>query len=216
MKRLIVYDLDGTLVDTLADIAASANHALQALHAPPVDPAQMRGYVGRGVHDLMQQCLKTHDARRIDEGVTIFRTHYAHHLVDRSRLYPGARELLEQFRSRQQAVITNKPDPFSRQILEALGVAGYFLDIIAGGDRYPHKPDPASLLALMEHTRTTPEQAVFIGDSPIDIETGKRAGVSTLVVTHGFVEEAVLRAAEPDGLVRNFAELLQWAKEHQW
>ena len=216
MKRLIVYDLDGTLVDTLEDIAAAANHVLRTLHAPPIPSAGVRGYIGRGVHDLMQQCLKTDDARRIDDGVALFRAYYAQHAVDRSRLYPGTRALLEHFRARRQAVITNKPNPFSRQILEALGVAGYFLDIIAGGDGYAQKPDPASLLALMERTGARPAEAVLIGDSPIDVETGKRAGVSTVVVMHGLGDEAELRAAAPEAMVRNFEELLRLAKERNW
>ena len=91
MKRLIVYDLDGTLVDTLEDIAQSANHMLAMLRLPPVSPRQVRRYVGRGVSELVTRCLNTGDEQRITQGLRIYRTHYAAHLLDHSRLYAGAR-----------------------------------------------------------------------------------------------------------------------------
>ena len=216
MKRLVVYDLDGTLVDTLEDLAAATGHALHTLGAPPVPLADVRRAVGRGVHDLIRQCLGTDDAQQIDEGVAIFRAYYAHHFIDRSRLYPGAQALLDHFRGRHQAVITNKPDPFSRQILEALGVAGYFIEIIAGGSRYPHKPDPSSLHALMRQAGAGPQETLLVGDSPIDVETGRRAGVATVMMTHGLSGEAELRAAGPDALVDGFAELLALARRQKW
>ena len=212
----MVYDLDGTLVDTLEDLAAGVNHVLRAMGVAPMERDEVRRYVGRGVHDLMARCLKTSDAARIDASVTAFRSYYADHLLDRSRLYPNAKQLLDYFRSRQQAVITNKPAPFSRQILETLGVAPYFIDIISGGSDYPHKPDPSSLEALMRRTGVPPEETMVIGDSAIDVEMGRRAGAATAVVLHGLSDEDDLRAAGPDALVADFAELLMLAKQRKW
>ena len=122
----MVYDLDGTLVDTVQDIAAGVQHTLHALGLPPIPMTEIRRAIGR------------------------------------SRLYPDTERVLHYFRDRHQAVITNKPDPFAHQILEALG--------IAGGSVYPKKPDPASLQALMRQTDAAPEQTLVIGDSPIDAE----------------------------------------------
>ena len=123
MKRLILYDLDGTLVDTLEDIVQSANHMLREMEAPLLSREQVRRLVGRGMQQLIGDCLKTEDPERIARGLAIYRAHYGQHLLDRSRLYPGARELLDHFQPRRQAVVTNKPDPFSTTILQALQIA---------------------------------------------------------------------------------------------
>ena len=212
----MVYDLDGTLVDTLDDIAAGVLQTLRMLGAPPVPVSEIRRVIGRGVHDLIRQCLNTDDARRVDEGVAAFRAYYTDHCLDRSRLYPGAERVLEHFAGRHQAVITNKPDPFAHRILEALGVAGRFIQIIAGNSAYPPKPDPASLNALMQQTGAAPAETLVIGDSAIDVETGKRGGASTVMVLHGLGAEAELRAAGPDALVADFAELLVLAQQRKW
>ena len=216
MKQLILYDLDGTLVDTLADIAEATNHMLRTLHAAPIPAETIRRFVGRGVHELVAECLQTDEVQKIEEGVAVYRAYYAQHLLDQSRLYPGATALLDHFASRTQAVVTNKPNPFSRQILEALGVAHYFVEIIAGNSAYPRKPDPASVHALMATAHVRPHDTVLVGDSQIDIDTGRSAGVITVAVTHGLTDEAELVDAKPDLLVRNFTELLDVAVQRKW
>ena len=218
MMRLIVYDLDGTLVDTLEDITASANSMLGALGLPAVEASSVRGYVGRGVRELVKRCLATDDDTQLERGLRLYREHYGSHLLDRSRLYPGAREALEYFRrlGRAQAVITNKPDPYSTQILTGLGVAAYFAAIVAGDAQYPKKPDPASLQALMERHEAAAGETVFIGDSPVDVETGRRAGVLTVAVTHGLADAQELDAAAPDETVESFAALRSLAATHRW
>ncbi len=216
MKRLVVYDLDGTLVDTLQDITNAANHMLSRLKAPLLTPDCVRRFVGRGIQQLVAECLNTDDPQRIQEGLAIYRAHYHQHLVDHSRLYPGTRDILEHFRSRVQAVITNKPNPYSRELLTALGVANYFLDIIGGDTPYPRKPDPTSLHSMMERVDATPEETLLVGDSPIDIETGHRAGVLTVTVSHGLADAGELATASPDLMVSNLLELLTVVKRHGW
>jgi phosphoglycolate phosphatase len=216
MKRLIVYDLDGTLVDTLADITQAANHMRRALGQPPLAATTVRRFVGRGVQELVTGCLTTSDGPRIKEGVRLFRAYYHEHLVEHSRLYPGAREVLAHFADRRQAVLTNKPDPYSTQILTALGVAGCFAQIIAGDSAHPRKPDPAALAALMASVRAARAETLLIGDSPVDIQTGRNAGVLTVAVRHGFSDEAELLQASPDVIVRDFAELLVLARQRAW
>lgn len=218
MKRLIVYDLDGTLVDTLEDITASANRMLEHLGLPPIPASEVRGYVGRGIRELVQRCLGTEDEGGLERGLRLYREHYGRHLLDRSRLYPGARETLERFQrlGRAQAVITNKPDPYSTQILTGLGVAGCFTAIIAGDGAYPKKPDPSSLHALMKQQGAAAGETVFIGDSPVDIETGRRAGVATVAVTHGLADVHELAQAAPDATVAGFTELVTLAEAARW
>ncbi len=216
MKRLIVYDLDGTLVDTLGDIAQAANHMLGELGSPALAAGEIRRYVGSGVQELVQRCLKTDDSARVAQGVTLFRAYYTTHLVDHSRLYLGARAVLDHFRARRQAVITNKPNPHASDILRALGVADYFCEIVGGESAYPKKPDPSALLAIIKNERIPPPDTLLIGDSPIDIETGRNAGVFTVSVTHGFSDEDDIRRAAPDVIVRDFHELLALARRDGW
>ena len=206
MKQFIVYDLDGTLVDTREDIACAANHMLQTMGAEVLAPSEIERYVGRGLHHLVKSCLKTDDDKSVKKGAKTYRDYYARHMLDHTRLYPGALEVLNYFKGRHQAVITNKPNPFSRDILRDLGVLDYFLEVVAGDAGYPRKPDPTAVLSLMQQTKAKAEETLLVGDSEIDIETARNAGVDTVAITHGFVGEDTLRLAQPDHIVRHFEE----------
>jgi phosphoglycolate phosphatase len=216
MKKLIVYDLDGTLIDTLDDITVSANHMLRQLGSPFIDRQVIRAYVGRGLHDLVARCLQSADEARIAEGMKVYRRFYSQHMLDQSCVYPYAREVLTYFQPRAQAVITNKPDPYATQMLQALGIAAFLCAIIAGDGPYPKKPNPASLRALMERTGAGVEQTVFIGDSCVDIETGRQAGVFTVAVTHGLEDPQVLAAGRPDRIFSDFSQMLACARSEAW
>ena len=216
MKQLILYDLDGTLVDTLADLTAAANHMLSALAAPTLSPDEVRQHVGSGVQELVARCLKTGDPQRVARGVELYRAYYGRHLLDHSQLYPGAHAILEHFKQRRQGVVTNKPQSYSQEILEALGVSTYLRDLVAGDAGYPKKPDPSAVRALMQREGVAAADAVFIGDSPIDVETGRNAGIATVAVLHGFTGETQLRAAAPDVVVRDFSALLAVARQRAW
>ena len=215
-KRLILYDLDGTLVDTRVDITHAANHMRTQMGLAPLPQAEVCRSVGLGLHQLVQSCLETQEAARIEQGMAIYRAHYSAHLLDHTALYPSVKEVLEHFRERAQAVVTNKPDPYSRRILERLGVAGYFLEIVAGNSGWPKKPDPAGILAVMQKAGATPEQTVLVGDSSIDVQSGARAGIATVGVAQGFCERAELEAAGPNALVENFSQLLELARGQGW
>jgi phosphoglycolate phosphatase len=216
LKRLIVYDLDGTLVDTLEDITQAANHMLRQMGAPLRLPSEVRAAIGLGASQLVKACLNTDDPELIERGLGIYRAYYGEHFLDHSALYPGARETLEYFKSRRQAVITNKPNPFSRELLSGLGVASYFLDIVGGDSNYPRKPDPAALCAMMRVAEIRPSETLLVGDSPIDVETGRNAGVFTVALAHGFSDIDELSASCPDTIVGNFKELLALAQKQGW
>ncbi|MEI7751355.1 MAG: HAD-IA family hydrolase [Candidatus Omnitrophota bacterium] len=216
MKRLILYDLDGTLADTRQDIINGVRYALEILKGPDLTDAEIKDCVGTGLHELVKQVFRTEDEKLADRGAKLYREHYKKHMLDHTHLYAGAREFLECFKDRKQAVITNKPNPFSSQILEALGVAQYFIAILAGDNGLPFKPDPAAIHHLIEKTDATEDEVLFVGDSPVDIQAARNAGVEVVTLSHGFASEATLREAKPDHLVRDFAELLQLAQEKGW
>lgn len=216
MKSLILYDLDGTLVDTREDIARAANHMRLQIGMPVLSVEAVSRFVGRGVHALIEGCLETKDPKAVEKGIRIYRAYYGRHMLDSSRLYPGTREVLDYFKDRKQAVITNKPNPFSYELLKALGVADYFFEIIPGNSEHPKKPDPGAFFHLMKAQKAGPEDTLFIGDSLVDLETGRNAGVETVVLTHGFGTADELQSAAPDGIFRDFGELLCAARKKGW
>ena len=216
MKRLIIYDLDGTLVDTKEDIAHAVNQMLGEFSAPLLSVEEVASHVGKGLRQLIEDCLKTHDPEQIERGMQIYRTYYRAHLLDNTGLYPGARQVLDYFKERKQAVITNKPNPYSKEILQALGVNSYFVEIIAGDSIYGRKPDPASVKMLLAREGVSREDALLVGDSPIDVETGRNAGVFTVGVAQGFSSEEELISAGPDEMVDSLMEFLELAKKRGW
>ncbi len=216
MKKLILYDLDGTLADTRRDIINGVRYALETLKGPELTDEEIKDCVGTGLHALIKQVFRTEDEDLAERGSKLYREHYKKHMLDHTKLYPGAREFLEHFKDREQAVITNKPNPFSTQILEALGVAHFFLAILAGDNGLPFKPDPAAIHHLIEATHVREEEALFVGDSPIDVQAARNAGIEVVTLSHGFAAEAVLREAKPDHIVHDFAQLLNLAKEKGW
>lgn len=215
-KRLIIYDLDGTLVDTREDIAQAANHMLARMGKPSLSREEICRFVGNGVVSLVQGCLKTQEPEPVRQGVQIYRAYYAKHFLDYSRLYPGAREVLEYFRQRRQAVITNKPNPFSRDILAGLGILEFFTDLIAGDSGTPVKPDPKAIRSLMDESRVSPQETLVVGDSPIDVEMGRNAGVEAAVLTHGFGEREEIAASNPAAILDHFKDLLDLAIRERW
>lgn len=207
---LVVFDLDGTLVDSRADIGSGLNAALAQVHpgTPPLSAEQVRSMIGEGALLLVTKALRaTGHPDAPQDVLPVFLECYRARLLDETRLYPGARETLEALSGRTLAVLTNKPGDLSRSILEGLGVASFFAHVYGGGDVPGKKPDPAGLRMLLGAAGARPEEAVMVGDSAIDVATGRAAAVRTVGVTYGFDAEA-LRAAAPDVLIDRLPDLL--------
>ena len=204
---LIVYDFDGTLVDTLFDIADAVNLSLNELGLRTLSRATIRKYVGKGVERLMAQSIDGTGYTDLPRAVELFRRHYSENLMNHTRFYPSGREILDHFRDKKQAICSNKPEDFVRRILESLKSLDYF-DAILGGDSVESKkPDPEGLLHLLDCFQCSPEMAVLVGDSPVDIETGKRAGVYTCIVNYGFGNPKEIASANPDCRIDHLSEL---------
>jgi phosphoglycolate phosphatase len=207
VSRLAVLDLDGTLVDSLDDLAASANHALATLGLPPRRRDEIRGFVGEGQRRLLERAVAPRH-ELLEPALAAWHAHYAEHCLDATRLYPGLAAALAGAR-RLLAVHTNKPGALARRILSGLAVAPRLVAVV-GGDEAPRKPDPAGLLRIMAHAGASPEDTVFVGDSRIDAATALGAGVRFVAVTWGFSSREELAAAGATTFVDDAAGLAAW------
>lgn len=217
MARLLVLDLDGTLVDSSRDIAAALNAALQQLRpdTASIPLERVLDFVGEGARLLVERSLE-HAALAlpVDEALRVYVDCYRERLLDTTRLYPGMAETLAALgpRGPALAVLTNKPGDMSRAILEGLGVAFRFARIRGAGDVPARKPDPAGLVGLLDELGVAASQAWMVGDSATDVKTARAAGVRAAGVTWGF-QPTALRAAGPDRVLEAPGELVPLAAE---
>ena len=204
--ELLVFDLDGTLVDSRKDILNAVNHTLSSLGLPQMPAEEIINHVGWGASNLVRSVLGEGHQHFFKKAMPLFKAFYAEHLLDNTVLYPGVRELIESVEF-PKTVCTNKPTEFSVKILEGLGVAGFFT-MISGGDRFAvKKPAPDALHALAQGAGVPLEKVLMIGDSVIDIEAGKNAGAKTCAVTYGFGQREDLARANPDYILDSITEV---------
>jgi phosphoglycolate phosphatase len=196
--RLVVFDLDGTLVDSAQDLATAVNEALTSV-APgrPTLPLEVvKAFVGDGASILIQRTLR-HAGLELPKArvLPVFLECYARHLLDTTRLYPGVLETLDRLADRTLAVLTNKRGGLSRDLLAGLGVASRFARIWGPDDAGAHKPDPAGLHRLLSELDFAAGDSAIIGDSGADVAAGRAAGLRTIAATWGFNPESLV--AEP-------------------
>ena len=211
---LVVFDLDGTLVDSADDLAAAVNATLErvAPGAPPLPKDRIRGFVGQGARSLVERALRAASLPQSpDDVLPLFMEIYGRHLLDETRLYPGVAEALDALGGYTLAVLTNKPGGMSRTILEGLGVARRFARICGPDDVPAKKPDPSGLRQLMSEAGAAPGATAMVGDSAIDVLTGRAAGAATVGVSYG-LDAAGLRAEPPDVMLDDLRELPGWLR----
>ncbi|RME19873.1 MAG: HAD family hydrolase [Deltaproteobacteria bacterium] len=195
----ILFDLDGTLVDSGRDIAESVNITFEKLGLPPLEHDRVVAAVGDGVRKLVQRCLEqVGRSKDEDEVVRLFRSIYRERALVNTRPYPGMEDLLRRLQGSRLAVVTNKPGDFARQVLDGLGLSRYFAAVV-GGDEVPRpKPDPAHPLRACELLGGGPAGGIMIGDYSNDVEAGRAAGMATCGVLWGFAGSDAVLAAGPD------------------
>ena len=214
--RLLIFDLDGTLIDSQLDLANSVNAMLRHFGRRELAPEVIANYIGDGAPMLIRRALgDPDDSRYMHEGLDFFLQYYREHKLDNTTLYPGIREALAAVRwienngrrmERQFAVLSNKPVRPSTQILEGLGLRDMFVQIYGGNSFATKKPDPMGANALLEETGTPAEQAIIIGDSEIDIITARNAGTWSCGVNYGFRPDT-LKVVPPDVVIDSPREL---------
>jgi phosphoglycolate phosphatase len=206
----LIFDLDGTLVDSKADLAAATNVMLESFGLRPLSLEQVTSYIGDGARVLVERALGPEHVHLVSHGLSVFMDYYLAHLLDHTRPYDGIPQLLSaaQAQGSVLSLLTNKPETPSRAILAGVGIAQYFMSVV-GGDTLPvRKPDPQGITHLQRLTGIPLEQTLLIGDSRIDVETGKAAGVTTCGVTWGFGVEG-LAMTRPELVVDSVEELRQ-------
>ncbi|MEA3287140.1 MAG: HAD-IA family hydrolase [Candidatus Marinimicrobia bacterium] len=212
----ILFDLDGTLVDTSRDISANLNRAFEALGYPRLTHEKILSHVGYGAHFLVQQCLQTHrpDVKVDDQLVTEiwekFRDFYHIHIIDDAQPYPGVIEFLKREQRRPMGVISNKPQDMVRAVLKGLDLLQYF-KFSWGRDTFPvSKPDPEIIrYGVHELGFDDPGQVCMVGDNQVDTIAAKGAGAVSVAVTYGFTPSARLEQEEPDYLLNSFPEFVE-------
>jgi phosphoglycolate phosphatase len=205
--RVLIFDLDGTLIDSGVDLALSVNATLKEMHRAPLPHDQIFGYVGQGAAKLIEQALGQGSTRvECEQALAFFLSYYREHMLDNTVTYPGVREALAAFDGMPMAVLTNKPVRFSRQILEGLGLAPYFRYIYGGNSFETKKPNPAGMGVLLRDFGAAPKQAMLVGDSEVDVQTARNAGTWCCCVTYG-LGKAELANHPPDLLVNSLTEL---------
>ncbi|MDK9701933.1 MAG: phosphoglycolate phosphatase [Sulfuritalea sp.] len=206
--RSVTIDLDGTLLDTVPDLAAAANAMLRELGRPEYDIDTIAGFIGRGIPKLVERCLPGLDADAIEAAQAVFRRHYAIENGRRSKLFPGVLEGLRALRAAglPLAVITNKAAAFTEPLLVATQLAPWF-QFAVSGDSLPHKkPHPAQLLHACERMGTRPEENLHIGDSHHDAVAARAAGCTVFIVPYGYNEGEDVQGIDCDAIVASLVE----------
>jgi phosphoglycolate phosphatase len=206
---LVVFDLDGTLIDGYAAIGEALTHATERLGVPAVPPDRVRVLVGHGLERLLETVV---GAERAAEGVRLFREKYPDIAVAGSHLMPGARDVLDALAADgyDLALASNKPARFSRLILEAREIARYFRGVGGPDDATPAKPDPAMLRMLMRNAGASPTTTLVVGDMEVDVEFARAAGCRVAVVPGGSRSREELLRAGPDALLEGLAGVPAW------
>jgi len=207
MKPVLIFDLDGTLVDSKKDLTASVNYVRHQFGLPDLTEDEIARFIGDGALMLVHRALaeKANEAT-VQSGLQMFLSYYRAHMLDRTTLYPGVRETLDRLNDCKLAILTNKPVHFSCAMLDGLGIYRYFVAVY-GGNSFDHKkPDPVGIYKILSDTNGRRDATWMIGDSAVDVRTGRNAGVKTCGVTYGYATSS-FEAHPPDFLIDQFSQL---------
>ena len=213
----VTFDLDGTLLDTIADLAEASRRMLEEIGAPPRSPAEVHSFVGKGMAVLVERCL-THEqapgAEQLQAAIESFKRHYAAVNGQFTQIYPGVVDGLQAWKASglKMGVVTNKPGMFTEVLLERMGLNDYF-DLVVSGDTTAHKkPHPEPILHACRIFGVRPDRNLHIGDSLNDVHAARAAGSLAYCVPYGYNEGRPVSAVDCDALVDNLHAALQVAK----
>jgi phosphoglycolate phosphatase len=205
--RVLVFDLDGTLIDSALDLALSVAVTLEFMNRPAIPHEIIYSYVGNGAPTLIRKALGPYASEEdCQRGLEHFLGYYREHMLDNTVTYPGVREGLAALAHFPMAVLTNKPVRFSEKILDGLGLSGYFKFVYGGNSFERKKPDPMGMQLLLADFGVAPHEAMMIGDSEVDVQTARNANTWACGVTYGLGSDRLVQHP-PDVLLDSLAEL---------
>lgn len=203
----MIFDFDGTLTDSIPPALESIQAMMNELGLPFKTVKELNQYVGYGEIPLVEGAIGSSDPALVQTARDLYFKHYTQEGIKKVKLYPHVREMLDFFKDKPKAIISNKRDLFVRMILEEHGLLGYFCEIL-GGDTSPClKPDPCTVLRVLKDNAIDADRTLFVGDMTVDVETGKNAGVHTCAVTFGFDPRDKLEKSGPEFLIDDLMEL---------
>ncbi|OGP21605.1 MAG: phosphoglycolate phosphatase [Deltaproteobacteria bacterium GWA2_55_10] len=207
--ELIIFDLDGTLIDSSQDIAWCANQTLVSMGYSEREAREIVGHIGWGVKPLLEKLMPGEDDARISEARLKFLDIYGSHLVVNTYLYPGVEETIGHFMrsGKKMAVVTNKPFGLAERILDIMNLKGFFQAVLGGDSLQNKKPHPEPIEKVIKDLGALPQRTVVVGDSPVDCEAGKAAGAFTIGASYGFRGRGELEAAGCDVIIDDFPSL---------
>ncbi len=209
--KLLIFDLDGTLVDSIPDLTAGVNYALAKLNHPELSQKQVKKMVGSGLKKLLQLAIGNVEGKTLEKAHSYFIAYYTQNLVNKTVYYNGIPEMLTYFSDKKKAVYSNKLHELTVEVVQKLQLDTHFVKIMgARPEQYKLKPSSEGIDLILEELNIAPQQAIMIGDSTHDIEAGKAAGLYTCAVTYGYRSKDILIQAKPDLLIENCLDLIKF------
>jgi phosphoglycolate phosphatase len=209
MFDFVIFDLDGTLVDSQKDIASAVNSVRQDLGFEPLSIDQVRSFLGSGIKSLIERAVPCGDGKACSGAVDRFKFHYSKCLTDTTKPYEGIVEMLNDLKGVKKAVLSNKTEIFSREILERLGLLKHFIQVWGGDTIGVKKPDPQPILDLIKNSGACAEKAIMIGDSANDFKAAEAAGVACGAVMYGYSAPEQIAEFNPDFLIKEPSEIVR-------
>lgn len=208
----LIFDLDGTLIDSCEDIAFSLNYTLNALGFPSKSRKDVERFVGDGVKVLLTRATGNSDPDFLEKAVQIFKPHYRDHCTDKTTLYPGVLAALDSLQDKKLAIVSNKPYEMVLKALDYFSIRARFASVMGAESAPNRKPHPEPVLKTLEALGSNAASTIMVGDGTADIQAGQAAGVQTCAVTYGYRSESELQALHPNYIISKITDLIHIAK----
>ncbi len=205
--QFIIFDLDGTLVDSKNDIIQAVNFTLRKIGVEERKSHEISSYIGTGVHDLLKKSLGGKKDLFFEKALSVFQEYFSTHYADTSILYPNVKKILNYFKDKKKVIVTNRNHQFAVLTLKALGIYKYFIDVVGGDDVECSKPNACPLNKALSKFKVKKEKAIIVGDMDLDVLAGKEAGILTCAVTYGLGKKEDIVKADPDYIIDDIIEL---------
>ena len=207
---VLLFDLDGTLIDSKKDLATSVNNLQKKYGCPVSSEDEVGRFIGDGIGSLVERAIGSRPQAELEEAVNFLKAEYRQHALDTTRAYPGVVDTLEHFRLKKMAVVTNKPERISKYILEKLELARYFGTVIGGDSVAEKKPSPLGIYKAIQDLGAAPKDSILIiGDGHQDVQAGRAAGIKTCGIFSNLADPNLMKQSKPDYTINSLSDLMR-------